>query len=71
MAFFGSCRHGMSIFEGIGGYSKKKMYLCKAVVSAYEVENIINNVCDADPSCVVNTYHTLQFYGNYRQVPIE
>lgn len=71
MAFYNSCHHGMTIFEGIGGYSHKKMYLCKAVVSAYEVADIIHNVRAVEPNVVVNTYSTLQFYGNYRQVPIE
>ncbi len=70
-AFYHSCRHGMTIFEGMGGYSHEKMYLCKSVVSAYEVKDIINNVCIADPHVIVNTYSTLHFYGNYRQVPIE
>ena len=71
MAFYESCRHGMSIFEGMGAYSGKKMYLCKAVVSTYEVETIIDNVRKVDPNVIVNTYQTLQFYGNYKQVPIE
>ncbi|MCF0106864.1 MAG: DUF2179 domain-containing protein, partial [Holdemanella sp.] len=70
-AFFESCRHGMTIFEGQGGYSHQKVYLCKTVVSAYEVEDVITNIRRVDPNAIVNTYRTLQFYGNYKQVPIE
>lgn len=70
-AFYHSCNHGMTIFEGMGGYSHKKMYLCKSVISAYEVKDVINSVRIADPQVIINTYSTLHFYGNYRQVPIE
>ena len=71
MAFFESCRHGMSIFEGQGGYSHKKVYLCKTVVSAYEVEDVVNNIRAVDSHAIINAYRTLHFYGNYKQVPIE
>lgn len=70
-AFFDVCNHGMSIFEGTGGYSHQKVYMCKAIVSTYEVNDVIESVFQADHHIIVNTYHTLNFYGNFKQKPIE
>lgn len=70
-AFMAVCRHGMSVFEGYGGYSQKKIYVCKAVVSTYEVKDAIDNIRKVDPKVIVNTYHTANFYGNFYQKPIE
>lgn len=70
-AFMAVVRHGMSVFEGYGGYSQRKIYSCKAVVSSYEVHDAIENVRKVDPKVIVNTYHTANFYGNFYQKPIE
>lgn len=70
-AFMATVRHGMSVFEGYGGYSQKKIYVCKAVVSTYEAKDAIENVRKVDPKVIINTYHTANFYGNFYQKPIE
>ena len=70
-AFMATCRHGMSVFEGVGAYRQEKIYACKAVVSSYEVRDVIANVRKVDPHVIVNTYHTMTFYGNFHQKPIE
>lgn len=70
-AFMAVVRHGMSVFEGYGGYSHHKIYVCKAVVSAYEVRDAVENIRKVDPKVIVNTYHTANFYGNWHQKPIE
>lgn len=70
-AFMASCRHGMSVFEGVGAYRQERIYACKAVVSSYEARDVIMNVRKVDPNVIVNTYHTMNFYGNFHQKPIE
>lgn len=70
-AFMAACRHGMSVFEGYGGYSHRKIYICKAVVSTYEVADVVDNVRKVDPKVIVNTYHTANFYGNFHQKPLD
>lgn len=70
-AFMAVVRHGMSVFEGYGGYSHKKIYVCKAVVSSYEVRDAVDNIRKVDPKVIVNTYHTANFYGNFHHQPIE
>lgn len=70
-AFMATCRHGMSVFEGYGGYGHQKTYLCKSVVSAYQVKDVIHAVRKAEPKVIINTYKTSQFYGNFYQKPID
>lgn len=69
--FMETCHHGMSIFEGYGGYSHSKIFVCKAVVSTYEVQDVIYNVRKTDPNVIINTYHTANFYGRFYQKPLD
>ena len=41
-AYVGQYRHGISVLDGHGGYSGKKMSLLHTVVSAYEVQDIVH-----------------------------
>ena len=70
-AFMASCRHGMSVFECYGAYSHRKYYVCKAVISTYELRDVIDNVRKVDPKVLINTYNTVNFYGNFYQKPLE
>ncbi|WP_296240943.1 YitT family protein [uncultured Faecalicoccus sp.] len=69
--FMETCHHGMSIFEGYGGFSHSKIFVCKAVVSTYEVQDVIYNVRKTDPNVIINTYHTANFYGRFYQKPLD
>ena len=69
--YMDACHHGMSVVEAYGAYSKQKFYICKGVVSAYEAKDVIDQVRQIDPSVIVNTYKTAQFYGRFYQQPIE
>lgn len=69
--FFKSCRHGMTVFIGYGAYSHTEMFLCKSVISSYQVEDAIYAIKKADPHALINTYQTLNFYGNFHVDPIE
>lgn len=69
--FFKSCRHGMTVFIGYGAYSHTEMFLCKSVISSYQMEDAIYAIKKADPHALINTYQTLNFYGNFHVDPIE
>ena len=69
--FMETCHHGMSIFEGYGGYSHSKIFVCKAVVSTYEVQDVIYHIRKTDPNVIINTYHTANFYGRFYQKPLD
>lgn len=64
-------RHGVSIVDGIGGYSKEPMSLLHTVVSTYEVSDIVNLMKQVDPHVIVNVLRTEQFFGGFYQAPID
>lgn len=69
-AFINNFRHGMSVISGYGAYSKKRYYICKTVVSSYEVRDVVNCIRTEKPDVLINTYKTNNFYGNFYQKPI-
>ena len=70
-AFFTVCHHGMSIIDATGAYSGRRYYICQAVISSYELPDVIANVRRVDPTVIVNTLSTHSFYGSFYQQPIE
>lgn len=69
--FINNFRHGMSVISAYGAYSKKHYYICKSVVSSYEVRDVVDCVRSAVPDVLINTYKTNNFYGKFYQKPIE
>jgi len=65
------CRHGVSVVEGYGGYSGKKMSLLHTVVSTYEVHDIMMHLRKVDPALIVNVMPTETFIGSFYQKPLE
>ena len=70
-AYISHFRHGMSCVEAMGGYSKKKMYLLNTVISAYEVNNAIHIMQEADEHIIINVLRTQQFVGRFYRAPLE
>ena len=70
-SFMNNFHHGMSVITAYGGYSKKRFYLCKTVVSSYEVRDVVDCIRSVKPDALINTYSTLNFYGKFYQKPIE
>ena len=52
-------RHGMTV------------YICKTVVSSYEVHDVVMCLRQVDPAVIINTYRTNSFYGRFYQKPID
>ena len=69
--YIGACRHGISVMEGYGGYSGKKMSLLHTVVSTYEVQDIIFHLKEVDPAVIVNVIPTETFIGSFYQKPLD
>ncbi len=65
------CKHGMSVVEGYGGYSKKAVSLLHTVVSTYEVQDIIFHLRQVDPGIIINVMPTETFIGSFYQKPLE
>lgn len=64
-------RHGVSVMEGYGGYSRQRMALLHTVVSSYEVQDIVHLMKEADPKIIVNVLPTETFFGGFYQKPID
>lgn len=64
-------RHGISVMNGYGGYSKRPMSLLHAVVSTYEVQDIVQLMLDTDEKAIINVIPTENFFGSFYQQPIE
>lgn len=70
-AYVGQYRHGISVIDGHGGYSGRKMSLLHTVVSSYEVQDIVHLMRQIDPHVIVNVLPTETFFGGFYQKPIE
>ena len=64
-------RHGVSVLDGYGGYSKERMSLLHTVVSAYEVQDIAQLIKKTDPQAIINVLTTENFFGGFYQQPID
>lgn len=64
-------RHGVSVLDGYGGYSKERMSLLHTVVSAYEVQDIAQLIKQTDPQAIINVLTTENFFGGFYQKPID
>ncbi|MCR6515940.1 YitT family protein [Clostridium sp. LY3-2] len=64
-------RHGVSVMEGYGGYSKVHMSLLHTVVSYYEVSDITMLIRNVDPKAIINVLNTEEFYGGFYRRPLE
>ena len=64
-------RHGISVINGYGGYSKQPMSLLHTVISAYEVQDIVQLIHEIDKKAIINVLPTENFFGGFYQKPIE
>jgi len=69
--FIQHSKHGISITEIVGGYSKQKMYMLNTVTSAYELDETIKIMRTIDPDIIINVYKTEKFIGKFYRKPIE
>ena len=70
-AYIGVCKHGISVMDGYGGYSRKPMSLLHTVVSAYEVQDLVDCLRQADKRVTINVIPTESFFGIFYQKPME
>ena len=62
--------HGTTKAKGIGGYSNKEYGILYAVVSSYEVAEVVNVIKNIDSNAIINIYKTEDFYGKFHLDPI-
>lgn len=69
--YFSRCMHGITAVDGIGGYSKKPVSMLTAIVSSYEVDELIDAMIQMDPNVIVNVTKSEKYVGRFYTSPIE
>ena len=69
--YISQSKHGISVMEGYGGYSKRQMSLLHTVVSVYEVQEIASSLKKVDPKIIINVIPTDSFFGKFYLKPLE
>ncbi|AEB06560.1 protein of unknown function DUF161 [Coriobacterium glomerans PW2] len=64
-------KHGSSVMEVLGGRSRDRYWLINTVISAYELDDVIQLVRVEDGGAVVNVMRTENFFGNFYRPPID
>ncbi len=70
-ALFEHTHHGVTRFEGVGGYSGKPRTLLYTVIAAGEVKMVINNIRLLDTSAFINVTKTEQIDGKFYLEPLK
>lgn len=70
-AYVHSFMHGISVMDGYGGYSGKKMSLLHTVVSSYEVQDVLHLLEEVDEKIIINILPTENFVGGFYRKPLD
>ena len=62
--------HGMTVLDGIGGYSKEPVSMLTAIVSSYEVDDVIMMLKKADPKVIINVTKSEKYVGRFYNAPL-
>lgn len=63
-------RHGISIVDAVGGYSKREVNILYTVVSTEEAEKVAKLIRKIDEKVIINAFKTEKFYGGFYRRPI-
>ncbi|OIK09423.1 hypothetical protein BIV60_23975 [Bacillus sp. MUM 116] len=58
---------GLTIMDGIGGYSNNKRNILVSVISRYELNDVKNLISEVDPSAFVNITETVEVMGLFHR----
>lgn len=62
--------HGITVLEGIGGYSKQPISMLTAIVSSYEVNDVIEVLKKCDPQIIINVTKSEKYVGRFYSEPL-
>ncbi|MFQ6793404.1 YitT family protein [Thomasclavelia sp.] len=62
--------HGITSLDGIGGYSKKPVSMLTAIVSSYEVDDVIGVLKEVDPQVIINVTKSEKYVGRFYNAPL-
>lgn len=62
--------HGITALDGIGGYSKLPVSMLTAIVSSYEVDDVITVLKEVDPKVIINVSKSEKYVGRFYNAPL-
>lgn len=62
--------HGITALDGMGGYSKKPVSMLTAIVSSYEVDDVISVLKEVDPNIIINVSKSERYIGRFYNAPL-
>lgn len=70
-AIFKTCRHGITVLDGKGAYSKLDKKVLYMTINAYQVQEVVRAIQSVDPKVFINISKTERIVGNYYQKPLD
>lgn len=70
-SYVSNFKHGITVLNGYGGYSKKPVSMLTTVVSSYEVSDVIDCIKIIDPNVIINVFTTKDFVGSFHHQPLD
>ena len=62
--------HGITAIDGMGGYSKTPISMLTAIVSSYEVDDVITVLKEVDPKIIINVSKSEKYVGRFYNAPL-
>ncbi|WP_027089777.1 YitT family protein [Thomasclavelia saccharogumia] len=62
--------HGITALDGMGGYSKAPISMLTAIVSSYEVDDVITVLKEVDPKIIINVSKSEKYVGRFYNAPL-
>lgn len=65
-----SFHHGITALDGMGGYSNTPISMLTAIVSSYEVDDVITALQETDPKIIINVTKSEKYVGRFYNAPL-
>ncbi|CAM3719085.1 YitT family protein [Mesobacillus zeae] len=63
----GNIYHGLTVLDGIGGYSNERRNVLMTVISRYELAQVKSLIANVDPTAFVNITETVEVMGLFHK----
>ncbi len=62
--------HGITALDGMGGYSKTPVSMLTAIVSSYEVDDVVTALKEVEPKIIFNVSKSEKYVGRFYNAPL-
>ena len=60
----------ITALDGMGGYSKTPVSMLTAIVSSYEVDDVVTALKEVDPKIIINVSKSEKYVGRFYNAPL-